>query len=141
MRPPARCGQPGAQLPPVGYPPGSGAHQPVRPRASPRVRLRGRAPRAGPDLVEPVQGLLAELDLQGPQRLLQLLQGPGPDDRPGHALLVEQPGQGHVRGPLAQLVAERLVLLDLGAVLLQPPARTNASGWRSTAPRSRSTRP
>src|SRR4030095_11044033 len=90
--------------------------------SSPRVGLGGGAARARPDLVEVAQRLVVQLDLEGAQRLLELLQGPGTGDGRGHARLVQQPGQGHVGGWPAQLVADRLVLLALRPVLLQPPA-------------------
>src|SRR5919204_3470064 len=89
---------------------------------SPRVRLGGGAAGTRPDLVQAVQRLVVQVDVEGAQRLLELLHGAWPHDRRGYRRLPQQPRQRHLRRPLAQLVAERLVLLDLVAVLLEPPA-------------------
>ena len=51
-------------------------------------------------------------------RVVQLAQGARPDDRPGDALLMQQPGQRHVGRLLAELVAQVLVGRDPLAVPL-----------------------
>src|ERR1700745_2506297 len=79
--------------------------------------LRGR-PVPGENAVEPLEHVLAEVDGDRVLRVVQLILGARPDDRPGNALLVQQPGQRHVGRLLAEFVAQRLVGRDLLVVPL-----------------------
>src|SRR5690242_11186621 len=85
---------------------------------SPRVGLGRLAAGPGPDLVEPIGLLVAQLDLERAQAAGQLLERARPDDRRGHHRVAQQPGQRYVGRLLAQLAAERLVGLQLVSVLL-----------------------
>src|SRR5690242_20842961 len=80
--------------------------------------LRGRLV-PGEDVVEPLEHVLAEVDGDRVLRVVQLVLGARPDDRPGDAFLVQQPGQRHVGRLLAEFVAQRLVGRDLLVVPLQ----------------------
>src|SRR5215204_1466908 len=84
----------------------------------PGVGLGGFSAGPGPDLVEPPESLVREGYLQGPQAPGQLLHGARPDDRGRDDGVVQQPGQRDVGGPLAELLTERLVGLELRAMLL-----------------------
>ena len=64
--------------------------------------------------------LVREGDLQRAQAAGELVHGARADDRRGDRRLVEQPGQSHVGGRLADVLAEALVLLQFGAVRLDP---------------------
>src|SRR5690349_22595492 len=90
----------------------------LMPAFSPGVMLR-RGLVAGEDVVEPLEHVLAEVDGDRVLRVVQLVLGARPDDRPGDALLVQQPGQRHMGRLLAELVAQRLVGRDLLVVPLQ----------------------
>src|SRR3954452_2188579 len=79
---------------------------------SPGVRLGRRATWPGEDLVEAGQRLVVQVDLEGTQRAVQLLDRARPDDRGGDDRLVQQPGDPDVCGVLAELVAIGLVDLQ-----------------------------
>ncbi len=64
-------------------------------------------------LVQPGQRALVKGDRQGPERAVELSGRARPDDRPGHAVPREQPGQPDVSGVLADGGAHLLVRLDL----------------------------
>src|SRR6266404_1335689 len=74
----------------------------------PGVMLRGGLV-PGEDVVEPLEHVLAEVDGDRVLCVVQLVLGARPDDRPGDAVLVQQPGQRHVGRLLAELVAQDLV--------------------------------
>src|SRR5215469_5631269 len=90
----------------------------LMPAFLPGVMLRrGLVP--GEDVIEPLEHVLAEVDGDRVLRVVQLVLGARPDDRPGDALLVQQPGQRHVGRLLAELIAQVLVGHDLLTVLLE----------------------
>src|ERR1700691_2188771 len=96
---------------------------------SPGVVLR-RGLVAGEEVVETLEGVVVELQGHRPLGVIELGEGARPDDRPGDALLVQQPGQRHVRRLLAEFVAEVLIGCDLVAVVLKRllgPARDAAA--------------
>src|SRR5690348_10192288 len=95
----------------------------------PGVMLR-RSPVPGEQVVEPLEHVIVELEGHRAPRVVELLPGARPDDRPGDALLVHEPGQRDVGRVLAELVAEVLVRRDLLAVPLHgllSPAREPAA--------------
>src|SRR3954447_7375773 len=81
--------------------------------------LHGGGLVAGEDLVEPGEGVLVQADGERVQRALQLLHRARADDRRGDARPVQQPGEPDVGGRLAELAAQRLVLLQRRPVLLE----------------------
>src|SRR4051794_17574708 len=86
---------------------------------SPGVGLGCRATGAGEDLVEPRQRLVVQPDVEGGERRVELLERARADDRAGHRRLVQQPRQADQGRRGTQHVAEGLVGLDRGAVLLE----------------------
>src|SRR4051794_15455319 len=105
-----------------------------RERAQPRpARLTRRSPSPGvvlrcrlvarPDLVEPREGLVVELDLERPQGIVELFDCPRTDDRSGDTWSRQQPGECDVRRLVSEVVAEVLVRLHLLAVLRQEVLR------------------
>src|SRR5579859_4109150 len=74
---------------------------------------------AGEQIVEPLEHVVIEFEGYGAPRVIELGEGPRPDDRPGDTLLVQQPGQRHVGRLLAEPVAQVLVGRDMLAVLLK----------------------
>jgi hypothetical protein len=85
---------------------------------SPGVGLGGFAAGAGPDLVESPECVVGQVDVEGALAGDELVERARADDRGGHGGLVQQPGERHVGGLFAELVAEGLVGLELGPVLL-----------------------
>src|ERR1700689_924955 len=88
-------------------------------------------PVAGEDAVEALERAVIEVQGHRALRVFELPGRTGPDDRPGHALLVQQPGKGDAARLLADLIAQVLVRLDLLAAALDPFARSPA---QATAP-------
>src|SRR5437764_2474111 len=93
------------------------------------VLRRGLVPR--PDLVEPGERLVVQRHLERANGGVELLDRAWTDDRPGDAVLGEEPGKRDVRGLVTDLIAEVFVRLDLvalgvelvlGASLLTPLA-------------------
>src|SRR6204780_1928848 len=96
---------------------------------SPGVVLR-RGLVAGEEVVETLEGVVVELQGHRALGVVELGEGARSDDRARNALLVQQPGQRHVRGLLAEFVAEVFVGCDLVAVVLERllgPARDAAA--------------
>src|SRR6202035_2036259 len=85
------------------------------------VLWRGLVP--GEDLVETGEDVGVEVDLQGALRGVQLPEGARPDDGRGHAVLVQQPGEGHVRWLLTELAAQFLPRLNALPVRLDDELR------------------
>src|ERR1019366_5330434 len=95
----------------------------------PGVVLRGW-PVAGEDAVEVFQRLVIELERHRALCILELPGGTRADDRPGYAVLVQQPGERDTARLLADLIAQVLVCLDLLAAALDGllrPARQAAA--------------
>src|ERR1019366_7264956 len=95
----------------------------------PGVVLRGW-PVAGEDAVEAFQHLVIELQRHRALCVLELPGGTRADDRPGYAVLVQQPGERDTARLLADLIAQVLVRLDLVAAApegLLRPARQAAA--------------
>src|SRR5262249_10813043 len=109
-----------------------------RPRPGlPAVRLGRLAARAGPDLVEPREGVRGKLEVQRAERAGELLHGPRTDDRRRHRRLAEEPGEGDVRGRVAQLAAEALVGVQLRTPFLDAPPDAVAPAAALRDPRAR----
>src|SRR5262245_47271581 len=89
--------------------------------SSPGVGL-GRGPaRTREDVVERLQRLVVELDLGRTQRrALELFERARPDDRRGHTVLAEQPGERDGGRFLTELGAERFPTLELRSGALVP---------------------
>ncbi|KAG1600003.1 hypothetical protein G6F46_014050 [Rhizopus delemar] len=70
------------------------------------------------DLVQRGQFVLRQLDAGGGQVVVQLIDTLGADDDAGHHLLVQQPGQGHLRDRHAARISPRFQDVDavIGAV-------------------------
>src|SRR5487761_515515 len=67
---------------------------------------------AGEQLVQPLEHVLVEGQLDRADRIVQVPDRARAGDRPRDALLVQQPGQGHVGRFLAELLAQILVRAD-----------------------------
>ena len=121
--------------------------------ALPGVGFRSGAPGAREDRIEPLHDLPGKLDLERVERAQQLFLGARSDDGCGHHGPVQQPRKGDVGGPLTQLLAQGLPLLELVVVgiellhhvLLRPaaalhlvaalrPAGPPPSGYRRSVP-------
>src|ERR1700749_3679602 len=84
----------------------------------PGVVLRGW-PVAGEDAVEAFPHLVIELQRYRALCILELPGGTRPDNWPGYAVLMQQPGQRHAARLLADLLAQVLVRLDLLTAALE----------------------
>src|SRR3954447_4783135 len=78
------------------------------------VLRRGLVPR--PDLVESRERLVVQRHLERADGGVELLDRAWTDDRPGDAVLGEEPGKRDVRGLVTDLIAEVFVRLDLVAL-------------------------
>src|SRR3954449_2911324 len=81
--------------------------------------LHGGGLVSGEDLVEPGDSVLVKADSRRAQRALQLLHRARAGDPRGDARAGRQPGEPDVGGRLAELAAQRLVLLQRRPVLLE----------------------
>src|SRR5215468_5813770 len=84
----------------------------------PGVVLRGWLV-AGEDAVEASQRLVIELQRYSALCILELPGGARSDDRPGHPVLVQQPGERDAARLFADLIAQVFVRLDLLAAVLE----------------------
>src|SRR3954447_1162935 len=72
-----------------------------------------------PDLVESRERLVVEVDVERGDRVVELLERAGADDRPGDPGTGQQPGESNAGRLVADLVAQVLVGLHLLAVRLE----------------------